>query len=138
MAWNKVEYERGVKDALNTAERTSLIDLIFQFTKLDDVGEYRVGWERGIRRILIDRGERSRCADFVLMTTANESLWRFVRRMIDAGKARWVNDPDNWGVVGLQADDQRGLDVLMAVYLEDGDFEESVRLLELMDEGSMG
>lgn len=134
MAWNTAQYNRGVADALSTAARTSIVDLIFQFTKVESTGEYRVGWERGIRRHLIDVGERVRCAEFVLMTTANQSLWRYVMEQVKAETMRWVVDPHSRNAVGLKSSYSRGNDVMMVVYLEEGDFEESLRLVELADE----
>jgi hypothetical protein len=137
MAWNMPEYNRGVEDALATAARTSIVDLIFQYTKLGAVGEYRVGWERGIRRYLIDKGEAVRCAEFVLMTEAREPVWRFINALVKDEKARWIPDPHVRGVVGLKSSYSKGNDVLMVVWLEDGDFEESLQFCEMLDDAGV-
>lgn len=133
MAWNQAEYDRGVNDALSMGREDTIPNMIWRYCQMTNVGEYRVGYERGIRRRLIDDGEHVMCAQFTLMTTASQDLWSTVFSLVREGKARWIRDPEHWGVMGL-ASTEGQRPILMVVYLEDGDFEESMAIMDAIED----
>lgn len=132
MAWNQSEYDRGVNDALAVAAENGNPDqLIDAYKLLTNVGEYEVGFARGVTRHLIDTGAHVKCARFIVGRELRVAIGEFIDGLVDDGKARWALDPEHYAVVGLLEPDGK---CLMVVYLEEGDTEESTRFLEMADE----
>lgn len=129
MPWNKEAYERGARDGIAVMERDGLEVARAEYDRMRG-GEYEVGFCKGVRRVLIDTGKWVECADFLLHTDVQVALRQTIRTGLDNNRVKWVIDPEVHGVVGLFRESK----CLMVMYLEDGDFEETLELLEWADE----
>ena len=130
MAWNQEEFERGVKNGKQCAENDGYREAIMQYEVMTNFGEYAAGWCKGVRRVMIDSGKWIECAEFLLDSDVTLPLRQTIKDGLANDRLRWVIDPEVQYVVGLF----NGPKCLMVMYIEDGDFEESMELLDWADE----
>lgn len=129
MPWNQVRFDQGARDGISVAEVDGISQAVMEHSRLRG-DEYDMGFAKGVRRVMIDRGKHIECAAFILDTDVEFTLRVKIKTALDADEMRWALDPEVPKVVGLF----RGSDCMMVFYLESADFEESLRLLEWADE----
>ena len=125
MPFNRARFEQGARDGISMAETDGVEAAVQEVDRLRG-DEYEMGFCKGVRRVMMDKGQWVQCAQFLLDTDVMPELRATIKAGLDADDLKWVIDPEVRYVVGLFS----GSKCLMVMYLEDGDFEETLELLE--------
>lgn len=129
MPFNRARFDQGARDGISVAQTDGIQQAVLEVARLSG-DEYEMGFCKGIRRVMLDAGKDVDCANFLLETDVKQELRDAIKAGLDSDDVKWVIDPHVHGVVGLFLDTK----CIMVMYLEEGDFEETLSLLEWADE----